>query len=139
MTTSSELASWLSIEPMWCSLVFLPFGKIPSGKILANFQSKQRFLTSWTNLCQKSCDLKLELVTILYGWFVDNKIKKQNTRDQVMFFFLKKWIYTPLFLTPYPILELAWPFWTGIIDISCRWCKLNFGPLRETRLNHYFI
>ena len=39
---------------------------------------------------------------------------------------------------PYSILELAWPFWIGIIDISSRCCKLNFGPLREASLNDHF-
>ena len=53
-------------------------------------------------------------------------------------FLEKKRIYTPLFLTPYLILELASPFEIGIIDNSRRWRKLNFGPLREARLNQRF-
>ena len=49
----------------------------PCGKI--RVQSKQRFLQlNKPTSKEKSCDLKLELVTMLL-WLVENKTKKQDT------------------------------------------------------------
>ena len=76
-------------------------------------QSKQ-VSTSWINKHQKSCDLKLELVTMLYGWLrIKQKSKNRSahtaqpkTSENVMFF-LEKMINTPLFLTPYLIYPVS--------------------------------
>ena len=95
------------------------------------------------------------------GW--ENKTKKakhrsehtQHNQKQVkvwcvwsgdnVFFGKNGWIYTPTFPNTlgiyivYLILELSRPFWTGIIDISHTWCKLNFGPLRSKVKSHHFL
>ena len=137
----------------WCSFLFLPFGKIPARKILANFArlefSQNRAFYKLKKLISKLMWLKteLELVIMLYGW-LRTKQKSKNesahtrqpkTSESVIMFFWKKWIYTPLFLIPYLIywiLELVQPSWIGIIVISRRWYKLNFGLLKGKVKSH---
>ena len=112
----------------WCSWCII----IQQSYIIVSMLMLIRFLAFWKNFIEESIgklwrlkfSIKAEpsnklnklMSKVLWiktwtghyaVWLVEIKTKKPNTWDQMMMFFSKNRIYTPLFPTPYPILELA--------------------------------